>query len=85
MDLVLSKQASKALARIQPKQSHAILAALKAVAADPYRRHANVETLKGYPDGFRLRHGIWRAVYVVDRARRRMFVEAIKPRGDVYK
>lgn len=85
MELVLSKQASKTLARIQPKLSRAILEALKVIAADPYRRHGNVEPLKGYRDGFRLRHGDWRAIYVVDRAHKLMFVEAIRPRGDIYK
>jgi mRNA-degrading endonuclease RelE of RelBE toxin-antitoxin system len=62
-----------------------MIARLKAIASDPFAKHANVDTLVGEKDAFRLRQGGWRAVYKVDRAAGVMRVLRIEPRGEVYR
>lgn len=85
MELVYGKQPLKQLRRMQPKVSKAIRRELQAIANDPFAKHANVTTLQGVENGFRLRHGDWRALYRIDTTQQRMFVEKVRPRGDVYK
>lgn len=67
------------------KPAAAMIAALERIAQDPFARHANVKPLAGVKDGFRLRHGDWRALYRLDRAAGQMIVEIVGARGDVYK
>jgi len=85
MKVVIEKEAVKALARMQPKTAGAISAAIKAVAAQPFGSHSNAKALKGYKDGYRLRHSDWRIVYRLDTKADTMFVEWIGPRGGAYK
>ncbi len=85
MELIFDRRAEKALRRIQPRTAAAIIAALERIAADPFARHSNVKPLVGGQDGFRLRHGDWRALYRLDRAAGRMIVEIVGARGDVYR
>jgi mRNA interferase RelE/StbE len=85
MRLAFEKQAARMLRRMPRKAAEAIRAALDAIAADPFARHRNVERLEGFKDGFRLRHGDWRAVDRLDREEGNLVVELIKPRGEVYK
>jgi len=81
MKLRLSKQALKALRRMQPRQASAIRARLQRLAEDPTAPELDIRRLTGRP-GYRLRIGDWRAIYVVDDD----FVDVliIAPRGDVY-
>jgi mRNA interferase RelE/StbE len=58
---------------------------LKAIAADPFAKHANVDSFVGEKDAFRFRQGDWRAVYKVDREAGVMRVLRIEPRGEVYR
>ena len=58
---------------------------LKAVAADPFARHANVEPLKGERDTFRVRQGEWRAVYQTDRDAGLIRVVTVAARREVYR
>jgi|GEM_PF-1457159 len=83
--LVFEKAAVKALARMPAKRAAAVVAALERIAHEPFARHANVKRLAGTKDGFRLRHGDWRALYYLARAADQMVVVNIKTRGDAYK
>lgn len=85
MRLVIEKQAAKILARMPVNLSRSIVAALEAIAAAPYARHANVKPLVGTENGYRLRRGDWRVLYRLDRKAGTMFVEVVKTRGGVYK
>jgi mRNA-degrading endonuclease RelE of RelBE toxin-antitoxin system len=83
MELVWSRRASKGLA-ILPKKARAA-ERLKTVAADPFARHANVEPLKGERDTFRVRQGVWRAVYQVDRDAGLIRVVTVAARREAYR
>ena len=85
MRLVFEKAAAKAMARMPAKRASAIVAALERIARNPFGRHANVKRLTGTKDGFRLRHGDWRALYYLARAADQMVVVNVKTRGDAYK
>lgn len=85
MDLTFTKPAAKALKAIQPKAARALVKRLARIADDPFATHANVESLKGAADTFRLRQGNRRAVFVVDRALNRLRVIRITSRGDAYR
>lgn len=85
MKLVFEKAAVKALARMPAKRAAAIVAALERIARDPFTRHANVKRLTGTKDGFRLRHGDWRALYYLARAVDQMVIVNVKTRGEAYK
>ncbi len=60
-----TKSALKALARMQPAKAAKIRGTVAAVAADPQARRSNQKTLKGVPNGFRLREGDWRVSFTV--------------------
>ena len=85
MDLVIDKAAAKVLRKIQPKLAAAMLRKMEAIAADPMANHANVETLQGIRNGFRLRQGDWRIIYEVDKTADVVRVTKIGPRGQVYR
>ncbi len=68
MNVVFSPVARKALRSLPNRDAEALIARLKAIAADPVglgsRRHPNV---KDFGDGlFRARHGDWRAIFTLD-------------------
>jgi mRNA interferase RelE/StbE len=85
MELVWSRRASKGLASLPTKARAAMMDRLKAIAADPFARHANVEPLKGERDAFRVRQGDWRAVYQVDRDAGLIRVVTVAARREVYR
>lgn len=85
MKLVYSKAATKALKRIQPKLARAIRDAMNAVAAEPFGAHPNALPMEGTKSGFRLRHGDWRIIYVVDREKQIVGVVDVKSRGKAYR
>ncbi|HEX3653516.1 MAG TPA: type II toxin-antitoxin system RelE/ParE family toxin [Rhizomicrobium sp.] len=85
MDLVVEKEAAKVLRRLQPTLALAILKKMEAIAANPLARHANIETLQGLKNGFRLRQGDWRVIYEIDTAMNVVRITKIGPRGQVYK
>jgi mRNA interferase RelE/StbE len=76
MRLRYSKQALKALRRMQPRQARAIMAQLQRLAENPA-----TPGLVGR-SGYRLRIGEWRAIYLLDDDR--VDVLVIAPRGKVY-
>jgi mRNA interferase RelE/StbE len=85
MDLVFDKAALKSLRIMQPKAAAALMARLKAIAAEPSKPYPNVKALRGLSQAFRLRQGDWRAVYELDRKAGVMRVVKIGQRGQVYR
>ncbi len=59
--------------------------AVDKVAADPTAPNNNLRTLKGVPNGFRIRVGDWRVSYTLDRQADVMRVFEIAPRGGAYR
>lgn len=82
MRLVFSKQALKALRRMQPRQARLIRARLARLAEDPAAPELDVRRLVGR-DGYRIRVGDWRVIYAI--GGETINVAFIAPRGDVYK
>jgi Txe/YoeB family toxin of Txe-Axe toxin-antitoxin module len=60
MELVWSRRASKGLAVLPTKARAALMDRLKAIAADPFAKHANVEPLKGEQDAVAARREVYR-------------------------
>ena len=85
MEIVIARDARKVLARIQPAKAKDIREAIDKVAADPNARNNNLRTLKGVPDGFRIRVGDWRVSYTIDYEACVMSVFEIAPRGGAYR
>jgi mRNA-degrading endonuclease RelE of RelBE toxin-antitoxin system len=85
VEIVFEKQAAKALRGIQRKTANAIMEAIRAIAAEPFARYANVERIKGIKDTFRLRRGDWRAVYAINRNSNMLTEQTVKTRGKAYK
>jgi mRNA interferase RelE/StbE len=85
MDLAIDKAAAKILTRMQPKLAASILKKMEALAGDPMARHANVETMQGLKDAFRLRQGDWRIIFEIDSEEGVVRVTKIGPRGQVYR
>ena len=79
------RPALKTLRQIQPKIAHAIRAGLAAIATASFESHANVQRMTGIKDGFRLRHGSWRGLYILDREADTMWINWVKPRGSAYR
>jgi mRNA interferase RelE/StbE len=85
MELVIERDALKALGKLPPRIQAALTQRLRAIADDPFATHANVTALAGSKDAFRLRRGDWRVLYRVERAARTMRVVKIETRGGVYR
>jgi len=85
MQLIIEKEAEKGLAKMSEKARVALLNRLKAIAANPRGRHANVKPLTGYRDMYRLRQGDWRAIYHVIWLHDQMRVVIVDVRGSVYR
>ena len=85
MQLAFEKGAATALRRMPKSEALALRAKLGAITADPFAHHAGVERMEGIKNGFRLRQGDWRAVYVVDRAAGELRVVRIGHRREVYR
>lgn len=85
MKLILSKSAMKTLNAVQPKLAATLLADFRVIAMDPFALYPNVIRMKGGDNEFRLRHGDWRALYVINEDADTMTVTIIDTRGGVYK
>lgn len=77
-----SKQSIRALRRMPANTAALIRSKLNAVAQDPFAAQG-VKKLTGR-DGYRLRVGDWRVLYLLDGGRLRVLVTEIGPRGDIY-
>jgi mRNA interferase RelE/StbE len=81
-DVLLSRNAAKALERMTPGTRARIIKALERARAEPLK----AKRLRGELEGlFSLRFGQVRVVYEVDREEKVIVVHGIGPRGDVYK
>jgi len=83
MRLEVMPAAAKSLRNIPEKTATTIIDRMKAIADDPFARHANVTRLSN-DDRFRLRVGDWRALYRVDRKGDRVVLVDLK-RGEAYR
>ncbi len=79
-----SKQAQKALLKMQPVWARRIRRKIAEVAADPYGDHPNVKRLRGSPY-YRLRIGDWRALYSLEDDALILLVIDVLPHGSAYK
>lgn len=77
-----SKQSIRALRRMPMNMALLIRSKIEAVAQDPFGAQG-VKKLVGR-DGYRLRVGDWRVLYLLDGQRLRVLVTEIGPRGGVY-
>jgi mRNA interferase RelE/StbE len=81
-EVILSRDAAKALKKATPGMRRRIIAALERVKANPH----SGKRLRGELEGlFSLRIGDTRAVYEVDAKGKAIVVHAIGPRGDIYR
>jgi mRNA interferase RelE/StbE len=84
MELFFSPVAVKALTKLPAKDAAALMAKLQQVAANPAGQHSWAKRLTPHP-GFRIRHGDWRAIYILNFDADKMTVEKIAKRDEVYK
>jgi mRNA interferase RelE/StbE len=73
--IVVAKAAQKQLKRIPGKDLDKIMAAIRAMAADPFQ--GDIVKLEGDEDGYRRRVGSFRVFFRVDRASRMVQISAI--------
>jgi mRNA interferase RelE/StbE len=85
VEIVIARDAGKALARKQPAKAKDIREAIDKVATDPTAPINNLRVLKGVPNGFRIRVGDWRVSYTLDYEAGVMSVFEIAPRGGAYR
>lgn len=83
-EVVYTKRATKALARMSSADRQRIQRALRQLAQDPRGASLDTKPLRGR-DGFRLRIGDWRVIYEFDGDHLVILVLHIGARGDVYK
>jgi len=83
-ELRYKRQARNYLARLPLKTRTIIVNSLHELAANPDNPTLDIDELKGR-QGFRLRIGMYRAIYT--RQDNRLVIEVVKirPRGDIYK
>jgi mRNA interferase RelE/StbE len=81
--VLTTKSFANALLRIPTNWQKRIVEKIKEVASDPYGKHNNVTKLQGR-DGFRLRVGDWRVIYVLHDDRVELWALEVGPRGAIY-
>lgn len=84
MKLILQPASVKALVRMPRREADGLVGKLRALAADPFAPNPAAKRLSGR-DGFRIRHGEWRALYRVDRAGAVVIVDWIGHRREAYR
>lgn len=82
-ELTFTRDAEKGLAALPKADARRIVAKLEDVAADP-QAAAGVVKLQGV-DGYRIRSGNWRAVFLLDHGRLVVTVIKVEKRGNVYR
>lgn len=82
MQYVLSKRAEQYVRRLDQHAQARIAAAIRAVAENPFHRGTKALQGTGQPS---VRVGGWRIIYLVNQGRGLVEVDAIAPRGQVYR
>lgn len=85
MKIVFAKSAAKGWREAGEKRRAAFRGILEKIAAEPALRHPKIVPFEGLENGFRLRLGDWRAVYVLDFGADALTVLKVAPRGRVYR
>ena len=83
-EVVYEKAALRMLRKLQPKWQQRIRSKLQQVAENPYDSHNEVTKLQG-KEGYRLRVGDWRVLYILEDEKLKLIALDIKPRGQAYK
>jgi mRNA interferase RelE/StbE len=84
-NLKIYKQAAKYYQNLNPEKQRKINNALGEIAQGPFEG-AHIKKLKGELTGkYRYHAGDYRIIYSVDNRNKQIYVEAIGPRGDIYK
>ena len=78
MNIRFSKQAQKALERMDRTTKHRIRNGILAIPK------GDIKSMRGYPGTYRLRVGDWRILFSYPEENA-VLIEKISPRGDVYK
>ena len=78
-----SRDAQRTLTRLPRNLAALIRRKIEGLATDPFASNNNVKRLKG-GEGYRLRVGDWRVVYLIDGGVLVIIVVRIGPRGSVY-
>jgi mRNA interferase RelE/StbE len=84
MKIEYRRDPQKALRGMQRAKAEDIFGALDRIAANPLARNNNIKSLKGVPNGYRVRVGDWRVSYTLNRAADVIDVFEIAPRGGAY-
>lgn len=82
--LLIKASAGKELERLGTKADRLrIVERIQALADDP--RPHGCEKLAGYTDRFRIRHGNYRVVYLIDDQRREITIFKVGDRKEIYR
>ena len=82
--IVEKASAQKALRRMQPEWAKRIRAKMRLIASNPYGQHSQVTKLQGR-EGYRLRVGDYRVLYLIQDDELVICVLDVLPRGQAYK
>jgi mRNA-degrading endonuclease RelE of RelBE toxin-antitoxin system len=83
--LIVTRAASKTLARIPRREREALLDKAEAFAAARFAVHSAATPLRGQPDLIRLRQGDWRGICRVDRTADTIVLEMVAHRREAYR
>lgn len=82
--IVEKATAQKALRKMQPECAKRIRAKIRLIAENPYGNHSQVTKLQGR-EGYRLRVGDYRVLYLIQNDKLVICVLDVLPRGQAYK
>ncbi len=81
--VIIQEKEKRYLSRLPRKERERLLDAMLAMKADPFA--GDVARLKGSLEGWRLRVGRWRVLFMVDHEKKAVLIAGLGPRGDIYK
>ncbi|KUG27626.1 hypothetical protein ASZ90_002515 [hydrocarbon metagenome] len=81
--VIIQEKEKRYLSRLPRKERERLLDAMLAMKSDPFA--GDVARLKGSLEGWRLRVGRWRVLFMVDQEKKAVLIAGLGPRGDVYK
>ena len=81
--IVVSRRAERDLERIDTRYARRLRTAIEGLADDPRRR--GVEKVRGMADGYRLRAGDYRALFIIDDDSHTVHVRRCGHRTDIYR